>query len=499
MPTVRGMRVRFGLVIAMAAVAGCGDDVPPQAVLTGGNGGASSAGNGGAGGGGDGNGGANAGRGGAGGAPSGTAGSSGSGASAGGAGSGGGAAGSGGGAGSSAGGAGGFPATPGFTGCSHVGGVDRIVLSKQDTARAALFEIGLLLNNQPQPAGLTLPSGWNVSAATVRSCAGNGASTVASQIAGSISWPPQIGFSLPTSANLDVTLTFPGNDGGAPSTEMLVGQNIDIRMACGLGRQAPAATAVVAPPQRRGGCGDSSGSRSKIRAMGYDDDYPRRGRPVLAAFLTSLITTVAAFVALTAADRRGMLGFLRPAARDVEVPALAGTTVEQARDLLQARHLLLRLEAERPDATVPAGKIAGQCLPLRRLAHARGPRSRRLSPAAPARCARAGLGPEQYGTADEAFESAPRAQSWYRSPSARRRARRRLRGCSHRGDAARANPSDPTPASRSSSRPGPARRLSPRCSASVQSKAKKTLGDAGFKVGTRVRLQRQLRRQSDLK
>jgi eukaryotic-like serine/threonine-protein kinase len=94
--------------------------------------------------------------------------------------------------------------------------------------------------------------------------------------------------------------------------------------------------------------------------MGYDDDYPRRGRPVLAAFVTSLITTVVAFIALTAADRRGMFGFLRPTARDVEVPALAGTTVEQARDLLQARRLLLRLEGERPDPTVPAGKIAGQ-------------------------------------------------------------------------------------------------------------------------------------------
>jgi beta-lactam-binding protein with PASTA domain len=97
--------------------------------------------------------------------------------------------------------------------------------------------------------------------------------------------------------------------------------------------------------------------------MGYDDDdirVLRRGRPVLAAFVTSLVTTIVAFIALTAADRRGMLGFLRPAARDVEVPSLAGATVEQAREVLQARHLLLTLQAERPDPTVPAGKIAGQ-------------------------------------------------------------------------------------------------------------------------------------------
>jgi serine/threonine-protein kinase len=94
--------------------------------------------------------------------------------------------------------------------------------------------------------------------------------------------------------------------------------------------------------------------------VAYDDEFPRRGRPVLAAFVTSLITTIVAFAALTAADRRGMLAFLRPTARDVEVPSLAGTTVEQARDLLKARHLLLSLQAERPDPSVPAGNIAGQ-------------------------------------------------------------------------------------------------------------------------------------------
>src|SRR5258708_9722631 len=43
--------------------------------------------------------------------------------------------------------------------------------------------------------------------------------------------------------------------------------------------------------------------------------------------------------------------------REAEVPSLAGASVEQARELLQARGLLLALQAERADPKVPAGKI----------------------------------------------------------------------------------------------------------------------------------------------
>jgi beta-lactam-binding protein with PASTA domain len=101
--------------------------------------------------------------------------------------------------------------------------------------------------------------------------------------------------------------------------------------------------------------------------MDFDDeDAPpvRRarpaGRPVLAAFLTSLVTTVAAFMGLLAAERRGAFEFLRPAARDVEVPSIIGVSVEQARELLKSRGLLLSLQAEQPHPTIPAGKIAAQ-------------------------------------------------------------------------------------------------------------------------------------------
>jgi len=84
------------------------------------------------------------------------------------------------------------------------------------------------------------------------------------------------------------------------------------------------------------------------------------GRSALVAFVTSVVTTFAAFAALTVADRRGMLDFLHGGHGDVEVPSINGVAVDQARDLLRARDLLLTLQFERPDPTIPAGKIAGQ-------------------------------------------------------------------------------------------------------------------------------------------
>ncbi|HXJ19002.1 MAG TPA: PASTA domain-containing protein [Polyangia bacterium] len=87
------------------------------------------------------------------------------------------------------------------------------------------------------------------------------------------------------------------------------------------------------------------------------------GRSALVAFITSLITSVAAFAALTVADQRGSLDGLFGRHSAVEVPSISGMSIEQARDLLRSRDLLLSLQAERPDPTIQAGLIAAQ-MPL---------------------------------------------------------------------------------------------------------------------------------------
>ena len=105
----------------------------------------------------------------------------------------------------------------------------------------------------------------------------------------------------------------------------------------------------------------------------YDADARSgRGHPMLVAFITSIVTTAVAFAALTVADRRGLLDFLHGGRRgDVEVPSVNGVSVDQARELLRAKDLLLTLQAERPDPAIAAGKVAGQ-VPLAGSRTARG-------------------------------------------------------------------------------------------------------------------------------
>jgi len=95
-------------------------------------------------------------------------------------------------------------------------------------------------------------------------------------------------------------------------------------------------------------------------ATGPMRDPPSRGEKGSRPVLTSVITTIVVFSVLTVGERRGFLGFLSDAPGDVEVPSIAGVTPQQARDILQAHHLLLTLQAERPDGKMAAGRIAEQ-------------------------------------------------------------------------------------------------------------------------------------------
>jgi eukaryotic-like serine/threonine-protein kinase len=86
------------------------------------------------------------------------------------------------------------------------------------------------------------------------------------------------------------------------------------------------------------------------------DRRPRGGSVVLVSILTSAITSAGVFYGLRAYEARG-----GPSVEEtVEVPSVAGMTIEQARGLLDSKGLILTLEAERDDATVPAGAIISQ-------------------------------------------------------------------------------------------------------------------------------------------
>jgi serine/threonine-protein kinase len=213
----------------------------------------------------------------------------------------------------------------------------------------------------------------------------------------------------------------------------------------------------------------------------YEDDPPPppRGRPVLVSFVTSLVTTVAAFAALTVADRHGALDFLHGGRGDVDVPSLAGMSVEQARDLLRSRDLLLTLQSERPDPAVPVGKIAAQTP----LAGSRTPR---------------GIAIQAFVSSGAGAVSIPML-SGARPDDAIEQLRNRKLLAGHRRDEASDTiaaglvvGTDP-PAGRSVApdtdvtlivSTGRAQKAVPKVLGFRLSKAKKTLEDAGFKVGT---------------
>jgi serine/threonine-protein kinase len=203
------------------------------------------------------------------------------------------------------------------------------------------------------------------------------------------------------------------------------------------------------------------------------------GRPVLVAFLTSLLTTLVAFAGLTVAERRGHLDFLRGKRGDVEVPSITGVSVEQARDLLRARDLLLTLQAERPDPAIPAGKIAAQ-IPL---AGSRTPRGIAIQAFVSSGASAVAIPTLTGARADDAVEQLRNRRL---SPGHRREE------ASETVAAGLVIGTDP-PAGRSVSpdsavtlivSTGSAKKPVPKVLGFRLSKAKKTLEEAGFKVGT---------------
>jgi beta-lactam-binding protein with PASTA domain len=110
----------------------------------------------------------------------------------------------------------------------------------------------------------------------------------------------------------------------------------------------------------------------------YDDSedqffqgYPsqtRQSRPVLTSIIASVLTTIVVFFVLRELETVGFITAPRPraastaASRDgaVAVPTLIGMRLEQARELLKGRGLLISIAEERDDSGHPAGSVLSQ-------------------------------------------------------------------------------------------------------------------------------------------
>jgi eukaryotic-like serine/threonine-protein kinase len=111
----------------------------------------------------------------------------------------------------------------------------------------------------------------------------------------------------------------------------------------------------------------------------YDDaedqfyqGYPsqaRRGPSIFSSILASMLTTIAVFFGLRELDQRGYLGGAQARARQPaaaasgqagQVPNLVGLRLEQGRELLKQRGLLISIAEERDDPSQPPGSVLAQ-------------------------------------------------------------------------------------------------------------------------------------------
>jgi hypothetical protein len=109
--------------------------------------------------------------------------------------------------------------------------------------------------------------------------------------------------------------------------------------------------------------------------QGYPSQ-PKPGRPVVTAVIASVITTVVVFFALRALENAGAIStpggrspqtapqpataFAPAAPGAAQIPNLVGMQLEQAREVLKARNLLISIKEERNDPAHPTGAVLAQ-------------------------------------------------------------------------------------------------------------------------------------------
>jgi len=123
-----------------------------------------------------------------------------------------------------------------YLGCTYVGGYDRLVVSKRDTARDLCFNVVLFDNSGTPTAGLTSPQNFRLEWASVGPASACPSrfpqSTSATQTTGTITQTAGAP-GVPQAVDVDVMMSFgAGNDAGAPATEVLRARGVGVAIAC---------------------------------------------------------------------------------------------------------------------------------------------------------------------------------------------------------------------------------------------------------------------------
>ena len=113
-----------------------------------------------------------------------------------------------------------------YVGCRFIGGNDRVVVAKRDTSRNQCVNV-VFVGPGTAPPGLTLPNNYGVESVSVGAASAcptrQVLSTGAGPVTGTATW---MNLGNPTSADVDLVVTLPGND------EALIARGIDVSPAC---------------------------------------------------------------------------------------------------------------------------------------------------------------------------------------------------------------------------------------------------------------------------
>ena len=126
-----------------------------------------------------------------------------------------------------------------YVGCTFIGGIDRVVIAKRDTARDLCFNVILKHPGTAATSGLTVPANWDVEASQVTGasqCPSLDVSmaTPVNKTVGTISWADFASGSstYPAHARIDAAVAFVPKSGGVSANEKLSASSVDVRAAC---------------------------------------------------------------------------------------------------------------------------------------------------------------------------------------------------------------------------------------------------------------------------
>jgi len=129
--------------------------------------------------------------------------------------------------------------TPGYSGCTFIGGLDRVVIARCDASMPfTLVLVNPASGTSTSQPGLTVPATWAFESAWAKTGATCPSRTLGFEpgttVTGTVTWAALRPSSTnhPSRVNVDVTVSVPVDGGASPMVTTLHAQNVDVTPSC---------------------------------------------------------------------------------------------------------------------------------------------------------------------------------------------------------------------------------------------------------------------------